>query len=334
MIYARLFLLALVMVGASAPARGHEIRPALLEISRDANDTCRIVWRQPTLGEFAVRLTPRLSGGWLSGAPRRAAAAAASHVSEWRRSGCTRAALERQRVSIDGLAGTITDVLLRVDYGDGTSRAEIMRPGDPPLALEQEARASYGAPAYFSLGVEHILGGIDHLCFVLTLVLLVGFTARLALAVTGFTLAHSITLGATALGLVSPWPSLIEALVALSIAIVAAEVLRARKGATSLTIRWPVIAAALFGLLHGFAFAGALAEIGLPKGETLLALLLFNVGVEVGQLLFISIIYLIYRIALSAWRAAVPAAATALPPYAIGTLAAFWFIERATVLFG
>jgi len=315
---------------SACPAVAHEIRPALLDI-RHIPGSCLIIWRQPTIGEFAVPLKPRLSGGWLAQPAQENMLAATHHVGTWKRQPCSLADLERQQLSIDGLNNTITDVLVRVDYGDGHRRSEILHPRDPPLNLARGDRIGHGVLAYFRLGIAHILEGVDHLCFVLALILLVGFRARLAMAVTGFTLAHSLTLGATAFGLIAPWSALIEALVALSIAFVAAEVLRARDGQSSLTIRWPVIAAATFGLLHGFAFASALAEVGLPRDETLLALLLFNLGVEAGQLLFIALIFVIAR-AMRPLADHLPAAAIRVPPYAIGALAAFWFVDRAVSL--
>jgi len=151
-------------------------------------------------------------------------------------------------------------------------------------------------------------------------------------AVTGFTVGHSLTLGATALGMIRPWPEFIEMLVALSILFVAAEVLRSREGRSSLTIRWPELAALGFGLLHGFAFAGALAEFGLPRQETLLALFLFNLGVEAGQLACILAVFLatlgarplLRRLPPHIWRIA---------PYSIGAMAGFWFIQRMVAIF-
>lgn len=225
---------------------------------------------------------------------------------------------------------------MRVDYGDGRTLRHVLRPGDAALPLAGAGTGSAsGSPlassGYFRLGVEHILEGIDHFAFVLALVLLVGLRARLIAAVTGFTVAHSLTLGATALGWLQPWPAFIEALVALSILFVAAEVVHARRGATNLTDRWPESAALGFGLLHGFAFAGALADIGLPRDETLLALLLFNLGVEAGQLLFVAGILVLSIVARPLFPR-VPRWAGAVPAYAIGACAGFWTIERAVAV--
>lgn len=336
-----LAILLAIVCGCSA-AQAHEIRPALLEIVRDEASVCHVTWKQPTVGQDAVPLVPRLSGGWTDGASERERLADTFRRASWSHPGCTVSEIEGQSFAVDGLEASITDVLVRVDYGDGRAMQAILRPGDPPLALSQEQRAKFGAPAYLVLGVEHILEGIDHLSFVLVLVLLVGFTARLAMAITGFTLAHSLTLVATALGAISPWAPFIEALVALSIAFVAAEAIRARHGASSLTIRWPILAAGGFGLIHGFAFAGALADIGLPPDQNLLALGLFNIGVELGQLLFVAVVFVLCRLAVWActiitvngWRLDnAPAFALRLIPYFIGALSTHWFIDRTIFLF-
>jgi len=324
----RAFALLLLLWGGTALA--HEVRPALLEIRRAPSSQCEIVWKLPTAGEVAVRLVPRTSGGWTEAAPESEFRGSAHRSLRWSRPGCTIASLEAQSIDIEGLDATLTDVLLRVDFGDGRTLQHILRPGDGPLSLARRgAQASIPASsAYFRLGVVHILEGLDHLAFVLALVLLVGLRARLITAVTGFTIAHSLTLGATALGWLRPWPAFIEALVALSILFVAAEVLRARRGASSLTSRWPELAALGFGLLHGFAFAGALADIGLPQDETLMALLLFNLGVETGQLLFIAAV-LVLSVAARRLLERRPRWADAIPVYAIGASAGFWFVERA-----
>lgn len=325
-----LLVLLFCLIGARAEA--HEVRPALLEIARAPEQTCRIQWKQPAVGTLAVRLEPHLSGGWIEGAAESDVLAPGYRIMRWTKPECTTAALEAQSFKVDGLDATITDVLVRIDYGDGDIRHHLMRPGDPPLSFGRTGVQFHAAAAYFRLGVEHILEGYDHLAFVFGLILLIGLRARLLVAVTGFTVAHSLTLGATALGIFRPWPMFIETLVALSILFVAAEALRARKGRSSLTTRWPEIVALGFGLLHGFAFAGALSEIGLPQGETLLALLLFNLGVEAGQLIFIAAVLtlgvvarpLLVRLPDWSWR---------VPAYAIGAAAGFWFIERATALF-
>jgi hydrogenase/urease accessory protein HupE len=180
---------------------------------------------------------------------------------------------------------------------------------------------------YLGLGVEHILLGIDHLLFVLALLFLVQGWRRVIITITAFTVAHSITLAAATLGLVHVPQAPVEASIALSIVFVATEIVRSRMGRVSVAERWPWVIAFVFGLLHGFGFAGALREVGMPEDAIPLALLCFNIGVEVGQLLFIAavmgIVTLLRRSAIT-----IPAWAWRVPVYTIGTLAMYWTIER------
>lgn len=327
------WLLLLCFVSFLAlPARAHEVRPALLEIVRTADSFCRITWKTPMSGGDELKLTPVMSGGWLNAAPVRTLQTPTYRLKNWSRSDCSVADLSNQSIAIDGLDETITDVLVRIEYGDGRAGQFALHPGAGPQSLRAAGHATPAAPIYFVLGVEHILTGFDHLAFVFGLILLVGFKARLALAVSGFTIAHSLTLGATALGLVQPWPAFIEALVALSIVFVAAEALKAQGGRATLIARWPLIASGGFGLLHGFAFAGAVAEIGLPQSEKVQALLFFNLGVEVGQLVFIAAAFL-GAAAIRRLRVVESGRAPQLPSYSIGVMAAYWFCERAAGLF-
>jgi hydrogenase/urease accessory protein HupE len=190
------------------------------------------------------------------------------------------------------------------------------------------------AATYTVLGVEHILLGIDHLLFILALLLLVRGWGRLAATVTAFTIAHSFTLAAATLGLVHVPQRPVEAAVALSIAFVAAEIVQARRGQPGLTARSPWIAAFAFGLLHGLGFAGALSEVGLPQSAIPAALFFFNIGVEIGQLLFIAAAFAVFvtaRQAARRLRAPQPSWAWRIPPYAIGSIAAFWVIQRVAV---
>lgn len=324
----------LVLWATSAMVQAHEVRPALFEIRRSTSSQCEILWKQPVVGEFAVRLVPQLARGWLDAPPQSEWRAPGQRSLRWIQHNCSLEALEAQSLAIEGLDATLTDVLVRIEFGNGRTLQAILRPGDEPLAFADPssrriAHGASGSGAYFRFGVLHILEGVDHLAFVLALVLLVGLRVRLVKVVTGFTVAHSLTLGATALGWLQPWPAFIEALVALSILLVATEVLRARRGETrTLTGRWPEVAAFGFGLLHGLAFAGALADIGLPQDEKLMALLLFNLGVEAGQLAFIGAV-LVASLTLRRVIADCPRRVRELPAFAIGAGAGFWTIERA-----
>jgi hydrogenase/urease accessory protein HupE len=238
-------------------------------------------------------------------------------------------ALEAARIGFPGLEATITDVLVRVAQLDGTSSTTLVRPSRPWVEFKAPRGALAVAGAYLAHGIEHILLGFDHLLFVLALVLLVRSTRALFWTITAFTLAHSITLALATLGMVRvPGPP-VEAAIALSILLLASEILRMQRGEQSLMARWPWLVAFCFGLLHGFGFAGALTALGLPRGDIPLALLAFNLGVELGQLAFIAAVLAVMTVAartrvLSGLeRHALPATA-----HAIGILAAFWFFER------
>lgn len=323
----RLLVLLLVLLIGATSAQAHEVRPALLSIKRTAEDVCRIEWKYPSGDEAIARLRLRLSGGWTDGIPSAVVEGPNFRTDKWLRYPCRIAALNAQKVSVEGLEGTLTDVFVEIDYGDGEVRRDVLRSGQEAISLERSQPPLYGTLAYYRLGIQHILTGIDHLAFVLALVLLVGLRKRLFVAITFFTVAHSITLGLTALGVVATSPALIEALVALSIAFVAAELIHLRRGRSTLTIRHPQLLALAFGFLHGFAFAGSLAQIGLPAHDKLLALLLFNLGVESGQLLFIAAVVGVMRM-LRARSVRLAPWCGRLAPYAIGIPAGFWFVQR------
>jgi hydrogenase/urease accessory protein HupE len=217
-----------------------------------------------------------------------------------------------------------------VTWLDGSTRVYTLTAGQPQVQLFGAAEDPRGmgeiAWAYTLLGVEHILSGIDHLLFVLGLLFLVGFNRRLVLTITAFTVAHSCTLALSALGWLALRSPPVEATIALSIVLVAGEALHRKH---TLSRRWPALVAFVFGLVHGLGFAGALQQIGLPDKHLLVALLTFNVGVELGQLLVVGSAFLLYR-TLSRWPPFVLARVPAL--YAIGSVAAYWSIERMVTL--
>lgn len=332
---ALLIALSLGLVAAQAAA-AHEVRPAYLEIRQQAADRFLVTWKQPTAGELAVRLVPHLSNGWLEAPSAESFAATGFLIRTWRVRDASADPLVGRTLTVEGLERTITDALVKVELADGRSFETILRPDRPRVVLSFQTAQGLAVPAYFRLGVAHILTGIDHLMFVLGLLLLVGVRWRLVKAITAFTVAHSITLGASAVGLVHVPSAVIEALVALSIVFVAAELASRSRGREGLTARFPWLIAFTFGLLHGFAFAGALAEVGLPKDAIPLSLLLFNLGVEAGQLIFVGAAILAI-LALRPVRARLPVVADQLalrvPPYAIGAFAAFWVLERTAAAF-
>ena len=221
----------------------------------------------------------------------------------------------------------MTDVLVRVENLDDTTQVTRVTPSSPSFVVAATPSALEVTRTYLVLGVEHILFGIDHLLFVLALLILVKGWRKLVGTITAFTIAHSITLAAATLGFVHVPGKPVEATIALSIVFVACEIVHRCQGRSGLTETWPWVIAFSFGLLHGLGFASALREVGLPQNAIPLALLFFNIGVEVGQLLFISVVLavvaLVRRIQIQ-----VPRCAELIPPYAIGSIAMFWVIQR------
>lgn len=307
----------------------HEVRPALVQIVETAPNDYEVTFKRPVVGDMALRLVPHLSSGVLD-KPASGEQAAPGYVSRiWRVRGGP--ALDGQTLTVEGLSQSVTDVLVRVSLRDGRAFDYVVRPSQPTLRLNLSPARGIAVPGYLKLGVAHILTGFDHLLFVFGLLLLIGPNWRLVKAVTAFTAAHSITLGLAALGYIRFPSAAIEALVALSILFVAIELIPSRRNDGTLAHRRPWIIAFLFGLLHGMAFAGVLSEIGLPPGAAPQALLLFNVGVELGQLAFIAAALTVLKLAdVARQRLSLqpPAWAAAAPAYLIGGLSAYWLIER------
>ncbi len=234
---------------------------------------------------------------------------------------------------IDGLPASVTDVIARVVRLDGSTQVARLVAARPHFVIEGPQSGIGVSRTYVALGIRHILQGVDHLLFVLALVLVVGRIRRLLVTITAFTAAHSLTLAAATLGWVHVPQAPVEAVIALSIVFVASEIVHGLQGRPGLTARAPWVVAFSFGLLHGLGFAGALAEIGLPAGAIPLALLCFNVGVELGQLLFVAAVWVVLM-AIGRARIAWPAWARAVPAYAIGAVAMLWVIERVLAFAG
>jgi hydrogenase/urease accessory protein HupE len=309
----------------AAPARGHEVRPAYLDLREEATGEFGVLWKTPARGDSRLALSPELSGRTEVLTPVTLRRTGDAAVQTWRMRAID--PLRGQTIRIDGLTGTMTEALVRIEFADGTTWVKRLTPPEPAALIPPLANGWLVAGAYLELGVEHILTGVDHLLFILALVLISAGSWKLVQAVTAFTVAHSITLGLAALGFVHVPAAPVEAIIALSIAFVAAEIVRARRGRKGLAARAPWIAAFTFGLLHGFGFAGALSEIGLPQGHIPAALLFFNLGVEAGQLLFVAAVLSGTMIARRV-RLRPPRWAALAPPYAIGCVAMFWAIQR------
>jgi len=241
------------------------------------------------------------------------------------------AGLAGKRIEFPGLQLTITDVLVRIERQDGTRSTELVPPARPWMDVAAPRGTLATISVFLEQGIEHILLGVDHLLFVLGLLALVRTPWMLVKTITAFTVAHSITLAIATFGYASvPAPPLNVA-IALSILFLGPEIVRAWRGETSFTIRHPWVVAFAFGLLHGFGFASGLTALGLPQSEIPLALLAFNVGVEVGQLVFVAVILLLVR-AFRVLQVRWPRPVELLPAYAIGSLGAFWTIQRLVLM--
>jgi hypothetical protein len=332
----RAWMIVLLAGGLANAASAHEVRPAYLELRQTGASTYDVLWKVPARGDdMRLALDLELPATCTNASVPTAAFVANSFTERWRVT-CA-GALTGGTIHIGGLSATLTDALVRLERLDGTTLVHRLTPDRPSFVVEAVPGRLEVARTYLGLGVQHILLGVDHLLFVLALLILVRGGRRLVGTITAFTVAHSITLAAATLGLVRvPGPP-VEAVIALSIAFVACEIVHRRRGNPGLTDRWPWLVAFTFGLLHGLGFAGALREVGLPQHAIPVALLLFNVGVEVGQLLFIAAVMAVLRIARfveEQLRAHVPvptptfAAWDMVAAYAIGSVAAFWLIER------
>jgi hydrogenase/urease accessory protein HupE len=328
-------LVALLLCCLAWSAQADVFRPAYLELREAGSDATGnqrydVKWKIPAQGELRLAVEVRFPADTTDVTQPQGMFNDNAYVKRWRIS--RQGGLAGQQISIDGIAGGVTDVIVRVEREDGTSQVEHLLPQQPQFTVKGTTARADVAWSYLVLGVEHILGGVDHLLFVLALLLIVRGGKRIFFTITAFTVAHSITLVAATLGLVHvPGPP-VEAAIALSIVFVAAEIVRSVYGTPGLTARAPWVVAFSFGLLHGFGFAGALAEVGLPQKAIPIALLTFNLGVEVGQLIFV-----VFALSARALLARVPVPRRSwisyVAPYAIGAVAMFWVIERVEAFF-
>jgi hydrogenase/urease accessory protein HupE len=324
--------LLLVMPLVFSSGHAHEVRPACLEIKETAPGQFSLLWRTPVLAGMRLPVALKLPDDvrnlkepvlqeltdslverrWIEGGPK---------------------GLAGKHIEFPGLQLTITDVLVRYAMLDGRGGTAFVRPAQPWLEIAAAQSWLGVAGTYVGQGVLHILFGVDHLLFVFGLLLIVKDRWMLLKTITAFTVAHSITLAIATLGFASTPVAPLNAVIALSILFLGPEIVRSWRAETSFTIRHPWVVAFAFGLIHGFGFAGALTSAGLPGKDLPLALLSFNVGVEIGQVSFVFLILLLERsfrqleIRWARW-------VQALPGYTVGSLGAFWTIQRAAMLLG
>jgi hypothetical protein len=334
--FALIIALVLHLIGI---AQAHEVRPAYLQLKQVDELTYDMLWKVPAKGDRRLGLYVRLPNNCNS-------SDATSRFSDGayveRRQVTCEGGLLDGTIAIIGLEATRTDVLARVEHKNGHTQTVRLTPSQPEFRVLGAPGSAAVVQTYFKLGVEHILLGFDHLLFVLALLFLVEGWRRLVGTITAFTVAHSLTLAAATFGWVQVSQAPVEAVIALSIMFVAVEILNRQRGRTGIATRKPWVVAFVFGLLHGLGFAGALREIGLPDTTIPLSLASFNVGVEAGQLLFVSVVFMLFWLINQPItsrsdtydRSSRPVAAIIRPAsYVIGTLAGFWFIERTYAFF-
>ena len=313
----------------SGPSWAHEVRPGYLELTQTSPETFQAVWKVPGRGDIQLALSPVFPEQCVPVTETTSVRTPGAVVERW----TLRCAggLEGE-LRIAGLQTTLTDVMVRIAWASGETQTVLLQSTSPSLEIGKGDRSSPPLFGYLRLGVEHILLGIDHLLFVLGLLLIVKDRWTLIKTITSFTVAHSITLGIATLGYASAPLAPLNAAIALSILFLGPEIVRSWRGQTSFTIRHPWVVAFAFGLLHGFGFASGLTTLGLPAVEIPVALLLFNVGVEVGQSGFVLLVLALER-SFNQLEIRWPRWIEVAPGYAVGSLGAYWTIQRTVMLF-
>ncbi|HRI20690.1 MAG TPA: HupE/UreJ family protein [Panacibacter sp.] len=302
----------------------HDMRPALLQIKQTGTNEYEVLWKIPRRENEVIAIKP-LFPSWFV-AQQKIPAIESGTGALYTFSATSTKDIHGMPISINGIEGTMVDVLVQLEFLNGEQYAAILRPDKKSMIVPASFTVLDTIKSYITLGINHILTGIDHLLFVLALLLITKGTRRLLITISAFTLAHSITLSLSALGYVGlPGPP-VEAVIALSIVFLAWEIILDQKGVPTLTSRKPWVVAFTFGLLHGLGFASALAAVGLPQQHIPLALAFFNVGVELGQLMFVAVVLLIIKVL--SMKKEWPLILKKIPAYSIGSMAAFWLIER------
>ncbi len=310
-----IFLLLFIALGASA----HEVRPAYLNLTETSPSEFTVTWKQPVLDGRRLKMKPRFPEACTQTTPL--ANRKGATITERSILNCS---LTEGNIVLEGLERTLTDVFVEINYLSGESRSSLVKPSRPRISLS--GNVSSAAKHYLWIGVEHIIYGWDHLLFVIGLTLLVARRQILGVA-TAFTLAHSITLALAAFGLFTIPIRPVEILIAASIVLLGIEIMRKRQGHKSLATERPYLISFVIGLIHGCGFASALSEIGLPKGTELLALLLFNIGVELGQFAIVGLTILALIGVAKMGKSALRRTEVFLT-YGLASIAMFWVIQR------
>jgi len=302
----------------------HEIRPAYLQIIQTSETSYEVFWKVPSMGDAVPKIQPVFPPFFTIEILKIPNQIPGSVIYSYKLT--SDEPLQGKILTIDGLNKTLIDVLVNITYLNGEKVTFMLQPDKDSIVLPGVTTKIDVIKTYAKLGTEHILLGIDHLLFILALIMITKGKWNILKTITAFTIAHSITLSLAALGIVDfPTPP-VEAVIALSIVFLAVEIVKNLNGKQTLTSRKPWLVAFTFGLLHGFGFAGALANIGLPQQEIPLALAFFNIGVELGQIAFVLVILILIR--LLSYKKNWPLFVKKAPAYVIGSLAAFWMIQR------
>jgi len=327
----KVWLTGIILIISSWSLWAHEVRPAYLEIREITPNTFSILFKVPARGPTKrLALYVRFPPDFEEVIPSKRLFTGTAFLETMtirRKSGITGAF-----IGIDGLEEMLTDVLVRIEYIKGDTEIIRIKSGETGFTVKGSPGKFDIATTYLLLGIEHIISGLDHLLFILGLFMIVKGRWLLVKTITGFTVAHSITLGLAAVGFVNIPQAPVEAVIALSIVFLAFELLRMEKGAHSFTSKYPWLVAFIFGCLHGFGFAGALNEIGLPSFEIPLALFMFNAGVEIGQILFIAALIVVAWFGKKSFGEQtkwIPKATA----YIIGSWAVFWVFLRVWLFF-
>lgn len=321
-----IFFLCLNILCPAATA--DEVRPGYLELKALPDLGYEVIWKQPVVEKKSLPIDPVFPTQCILLERSAPEVTRSAVIKRW----STTCDLSRARIEITGLRTSITDVMVRHIDDTGSVDHYIVQPAKPTLALGGETADTVG---YLMVGVAHLIGGVDHVLFVLGLVLLIRSPWMLIKAVTAFTAAHSITLALSIFGVMTLAQAPVEAVIALSIVFLARELVLPEHQRSALTKTSPWLMAFLFGLLHGLGFAGVLREIGLPQDALFTSLLLFNVGIELGQILiitaFLGLLWL-WRKASDAFSFQ-PHLMYVVAAYSMGSVAAYWTIDRTVALF-
>lgn len=320
------FLLGIFLIWLPHVAVADEIRPGYLEIRESSPEVYAVLWKVPAKGDRKLGLDAQLPANCINKSQVNSELVNAAYIQRW--VVACEGGLVDQQIAVAGLESTNTDVLLRLEFHNGISQSVLLTPSSTSFSIPAEASSAQVIGTYTWLGIGHILMGVDHLLFVFALLIIVNGKRRLLWTITAFTLAHSITLAGATLGLLYVPQQPVEAVIALSILFLAMEIVHGKHGHPGAAARWPWLVAFIFGLLHGFGFAGALAEVGLPQQAIPLALVFFNVGVELGQLMFVGVVLSLTWVLHRLQRPKLVDQLESVTIYVIGGLSSFWLFER------